>query len=102
MFLKPTAKPTPRFTPSPRVVFPAPPGSRRGSRGSSSAAGGSSAAAARVTPAAGGGAAATHSGGGRGAGDLLARRQGVAGGERVQQPQLARVDADRGREPVHL
>jgi len=48
MFLKPTAKPTPRRTPSPCVVLPAPPGSRIGSRGSSSSAGGSSAAAARV------------------------------------------------------
>ena len=28
MFLNPTAKPTPRRTPSPRVVLPAPPGSR--------------------------------------------------------------------------
>jgi hypothetical protein len=37
MFLNPTAKPTPRRTPSPRVVLPAPPGSRIGSRGSSSA-----------------------------------------------------------------
>src|SRR5829696_9851193 len=48
MFLNPTANPTPRRTPSPRVVFPEPPGSRSGSRGSSSAGGGSSAAAARI------------------------------------------------------
>jgi hypothetical protein len=53
MFLKPTAKPTPRRTPSPRVVLPAPPGSRSGSRGSSSAGGGSSAAAARIVSAIG-------------------------------------------------
>ena len=39
MFLNPTAKPTPRLTPSPRVVFPAPPGRRIGSRGSSSGGG---------------------------------------------------------------
>ena len=49
MFLKPTAKPTPRFTPSPRVVFPAPPGSRIASRGSSSGSGTSRAAARRIT-----------------------------------------------------
>ena len=53
MFLKPTAKPVPRFTPWPRVVFPAPPGSRIGSRGSSSGGGGSSAAARRMTSATG-------------------------------------------------
>ena len=53
MFLKPTAKPTPRCTPSPRVVLPAPPGRRSGSRGSSSGGGGSSAAAARITSATG-------------------------------------------------
>src|SRR5438132_1120909 len=53
MFLKPTAKPTPRRTPSPRVVLPAPPGSRSGSRGSSSGRGGSSAAARRITSATG-------------------------------------------------
>src|SRR6266566_643747 len=53
MFLKPTAKPTPRRTPSPCVVFPAPPGSRSGSRGSSSGSGGSSAAAARIVSAIG-------------------------------------------------
>ncbi len=53
MFLNPSAKPTPRRTPSPRVVFPAPPGRRIGSRGSSSAGGGSSAAAAVITSATG-------------------------------------------------
>ena len=53
MFLKPTAKPTPRRTPSPRVVLPAPPGRRNGSRGSSSCGGGSSAAAARIVSAIG-------------------------------------------------
>ena len=39
MFLNPSAKPTPRRTPSPRVVLPAPPGSRSGSRGSASGVG---------------------------------------------------------------
>ena len=53
MFLKPTAKPTPRRTPSPRVVLPAPPGSRIGSRGSSSGSGSGSAAARRITSATG-------------------------------------------------
>ncbi len=53
MFLNPTANPVPRRTPSPRVVFPAPPGSRIGSRGSSSASGGCSAAARRITSATG-------------------------------------------------
>ena len=49
MFLNPTANPTPRRTPSPRVVFPAPPGSRIASRGSSSCSGTSSAAARLMT-----------------------------------------------------
>ena len=53
MFLKPTAKPTPRRTPSPFVVLPAPPGRRSTSRGSGSAGGGSSAAAARIVSATG-------------------------------------------------
>ena len=53
MFLKPTAKPTPRRTPSPRVVFPAPPGRRIGSRGSGSGSGTGIAAAARITSAIG-------------------------------------------------
>ena len=53
MFLKPTAKPLPRATPSPRVVLPVPPGSRIGSRGSSSAGGGASAAHRRITSATG-------------------------------------------------
>ena len=53
MFLNPTAKPTPRRTPSPRVVFPAPPGRRIGSRGSASASGTGIAAAARITSATG-------------------------------------------------
>jgi hypothetical protein len=73
MFLKPTANPTPRLTPSPRVVLPAPPGSRSGSRGSGSS-----------------------------PGDPLPRRQHVAGLERVQQAQLDRVDVQRGSELVHL
>ena len=75
MFLKPTAKPVPRLTPWPRVVFPAPPGRRIGSRGSSSGGGGSSAAARRMTSAAGSEPAID-----------LAGRQRVAGRERVQQP----------------
>ena len=91
MFLKPTAKPTPRRTPSPRVVLPAPPGSRSGSRGSSSGGGGSSAAA-----------RADHLGDRQRARDPLAGRQHVAGRERVQQPQLDRVDPERGGELVHL
>ena len=53
MFLNPTAKPVPRRIPSPRVVLPAPPGSRIGSRGSGSGSGGTSAAAARITSAVG-------------------------------------------------
>ena len=53
MFLKPTAKPTPRRTPSPRVVLPAPPGRRIGSRGSGSGSGMGIAAAARITSATG-------------------------------------------------
>ena len=53
MFLKPTAKPVPRRIPSPRVVLPAPPGRRSGSRGSGSGAGGASAAARRITSAVG-------------------------------------------------
>src|ERR671935_187509 len=53
MFLNPTAKPTPRFTPSPRVVLPAPPGSRIGERGSSSGSGSRRAAQRRITSVAG-------------------------------------------------
>ncbi len=91
MFLKPTAKPIPRRTPSPRVVLPAPPGSRIGSRGSASAAGGSSAAAARITSAVG----SEHS-----------IRWPVGrmspGRERVPQPQLDRVEPEPRGEPVHL
>ena len=49
MFLKPSAKPTPRRTPSPRVVFPAPPGRRSGSRGRASAPGSGRAAARLIT-----------------------------------------------------
>ena len=53
MFLNPTAKPTPRRTPSPRVVLPAPPGSRIASRGSGSGSGIGSSAARRITSATG-------------------------------------------------
>ena len=53
MFFRPTAKPVPRWTPSPRVVLPVPPGRRTGSRGSSSGAGGSSSAQRRMTSATG-------------------------------------------------
>ena len=91
MFLKPTAKPTPRRTPSPRVVLPAPPGSRIGSRGSSSGSGGGSAAARRITSATGSEPSIRWP-----VGSDVARR------ERVQQPELDRVDAERGGELVHL
>ena len=91
MFLNPTAKPTPRRTPSPRVVLPAPPGSRIGSRGSASGSGTGIAAAARITSATGSEPV-----------DHLARRQPVAGLERVEQPQLDRVDLERRGELVHL
>ena len=74
MFLNPSAKPAPRRTPSPRVVLPAPPGSRSGSRGSSSGAGRVSAAARRITS----GSAATR--------DDLAGRKEVARLERVEEP----------------
>src|SRR5215211_4449844 len=53
MFLNPTAKPTPRRTPSPRVVFPAPPGRRIGSRNISSDSGMVIAAARSITAATG-------------------------------------------------
>ena len=53
MFLKPTAKPTPRLTPSPLVVLPEPPGRRKGSRGSFSGSGSGSSAARRITSATG-------------------------------------------------
>ena len=53
MFLKPSAKPTPRLTPSPRVVLPAPPGRRIASRGSGSGSGSGSSAALRITSATG-------------------------------------------------
>ncbi len=49
MFLNPTAKPVPRRTPSPRVVFPAPPGSLIASRGSASGSGTANAAVRRMT-----------------------------------------------------
>src|SRR5206468_11892640 len=52
-FLNPTAKPTPRRTPSPRVVLPAPPGSRIASRGSSSGSGSVIAAQRLITSATG-------------------------------------------------
>ncbi len=48
------------------------------------------------------GGAADHLGGRQRARDHLAGRQRVPGGERVQQPELDRVDAERGRELVHL
>ena len=91
MFLKPTAKPTPRRTPSPRVVLPAPPGRRIGSRGSASGSGGGSAAARRITSATGSEPVIT-----------LAGRQHVARRERVQQAELDRVDVERRCELVHL
>ena len=91
MFLKPTAKPTPRRTPSPRVVFPAPPGSRIASRGSSSGSGSGSAAARRITSRVG-----------QRARDHLAGGEHAARLERVQEPQLDRVDVERRGELVHL
>ena len=91
MFLKPTAKPTPRRTPSPRVVLPAPPGSRIASRGSSSGVGRRHRRA-----------ALDHLGDRQRAGDHLARRKRVAAVERVQQPQLDRIELERRRELVHL
>ena len=91
MFLKPTANPTPRRTPSPCVVLPAPPGSRSGSRGSGSGA--------RRLERRGG---ANHSATGIEPVDPLAGRQHVAWCERVQQPQLDRVDLERRGELVHL
>ena len=91
MFLKPTANPTPRRTPSPRVVLPAPPGSRIGSRGSSSGSGNGQRRR-----------AADHLGHRQRPGDLLAGRQPVTRPHRVQEPQLDRVDVERLRQPVHL
>src|SRR3954449_9835307 len=100
MFLKPTAKPTPRRTPSPRVVLPAPPGSRSGSRGSSSGDGGSSAAAARIGSAAGRGArdrrpGTDRVGEGERAVDPLPGGEHVAGLQGVQEPELDRIDVER-------
>ena len=91
MFLKPTAKPTPRRTPSPRVVFPAPPGSRIGSRGKRLR--GRHGHRRR---------GADHLGDRQRPGQHLPGRQRVAGLERIQQPQLDRVDPERLGEPVHL
>ena len=91
MFLKPTAKPTPRWTPSPRVVLPAPPGRRIASRGSG--------LGLRRRQR---GRAADHLGGRQRAVDPLARRQDVARLQRVQEPELDRVDVERGGELVHL
>ena len=91
MFLNPTAKPTPRRTPSPRVVLPAPPGSPIASLGSGSGSGIGSSAARRITSATGSEPV-----------DPLARREHVARRERVPQPQLDRVEPERVRELVHL
>ena len=91
MFLNPSAKPTPRRTPSPRVVLPAPPGSRSGSRGSSSGAGGRSAAARRITSRVGSDPVTTWPVG-----------QAVARLERVEEPQLDGIDLELGGEQVHL
>ena len=91
MFLNPTAKPTPRWTPSPRVVLPAPPGRRIGSRGSGSGSGTGIAAAARITSATGIEPSSTCPVGSVSPGSM-----------RVQQPQLDRVDPELGGEPVHL
>src|SRR6185436_12871799 len=88
MFLNPTAKPTPRLTPSPRVVLPAPPGKRIASRGSGSGSGT--------------GGAADHLRGRQDALDRLPGRQRVAAPECIQEPQLDRVDPELRRELVHL
>ena len=48
------------------------------------------------------GGGADHLGDGQRPGHDLARRQRVAGLDRVQQPQLDRVDAERGGQQVHL
>ena len=90
MFLIPTAKPTPRRTPSPRVVLPEPPG------------GGSGRGAAPRARADERGAASDHLGHGQRAGDQLAGRKHVAGRDRVEQAQLDRLDVERGGELVHL
>ena len=91
MFLKPTAKPTPRCTPSPRVVLPAPPGSRIASRGSLSARGTGSAAACRITSA-------------TGSVPSIAWPVGSTspGCERIQQPELDGIDPELRGELVEL
>ena len=91
MFLNPTAKPTPRRTPSPRVVLPAPPGRRIGSRGSSS---GSGMGISAAPP--------DDLGDRNRAGDDLAGREHVARTERVAHAQVDAADAERVRELVHL
>ncbi len=91
MFLKPTAKPVPRRTPSPRVVLPAPPGSRSGSRGSASGC--------RRLERSG---TADHLGSRQRAIDALPGRQGVPGRKGVQEPQVDGIEPERPRELVHL
>ena len=92
MFLKPTAKPTPRRTPSPRVVLPAPPGQAD--------------RIARAAPPARAARARRRGGSPRrsAASPSITWPVGSVspGCERVQQPQLDRVDPERGGELVHL
>ena len=90
MFLNPTANPMPRRTPSPRVVLPAPP------------AGGSDRAAAPRRPERDRGGSADRLRDGARPLDHLARRQHVTGAESVQEAKLDRVDAQLGRQQVHL
>ena len=91
MFLKPTAKPTPRRTPSPRVVLPAPPGRRIDVAGKRLGLGQGQR---RRT--------SDHLARRQRAGHDLPGRKRASGLERVQEAQLDRVDVERGREPVHL
>ena len=91
MFLRPTAKPVPRRTPSPRVVLPVPPGRRTGSRGSSSGSGGARSAQRRMTSA-------------TGSEPVISWPVGsVSPGLRALSSRSSTgIDVERGRELVHL
>ena len=92
MFLNPTAYPTPRLTLSPWVTFPAPPGSRITS---APPAGRSVGQGHRLE--------SLEQLGDRGrALHGLPGRQARALDHRVPQPQLDRIEVERGGEPVHL
>ena len=84
MFLKPIAKPTPRWTPSPRVVLPAPPGSRTARAGAAPAPAGAGRGTRRITSATGNEPVTSCPVG-----------SVPPGRERIQQPQLDRVDVER-------